>query len=474
MSKEPFGLTIELPSGEQPLVEYGRHFNVHGEIKHEKELPEDAVLTVRLLDSKGEVLRYALQNRKNNHNLYVYHPDLTAYPEEMDPKRKGIYDFGFPELLVKDMDNPMDSIKDATIKCWYSDNYYKAVIPSGTGTKQGMIFDDGVGFLDENGEPYPMLEMGDYQIEVELKASSGEILARAIKNIQIGKRESQAIVRFNPPEHKSKMIKWCRDNRYSVIKDLLPGYLDSYTGTWLYHMGLLKMYRANDIALYKDVPVHMFVYLIDPSSTSYETELAYLQTRRVIDDPKMFCAYHYDIGEALVGKGRAYERYGKIVEFHEDEYLALCRVDVVNDKARENVFNLNEKAVTAMYFDINEVTVTAGDTIAISGVVKPWQLDPKDFKLKSDNTYEIGDSVQELHYEIDDGETVKTQKRSLLMERIDKKPIGKSVYEFYNLFFIDPSWEGKKLTIKVTPCDKCGEKKNASKKLTIHVKSCSN
>ena len=470
MTEEMTRLMITIPSGERPLVEYGRHFNVHGTIEHNADLPEDAVLTVRLLDGEGKILRHVRQDRKNNRNLYTYHPDLTAYPEEMDPGRRGMLDFGFPELLVRDPEHPEESLRDATIKCWYSDNVYKAVIVCATGVEQGLIFDDGIGLLDENGAPYPMLEKGDYRIEVELATAGGEKLAEAAKEIRIGRRANQAIVRFNPPEHRRSMTKWCQEMGFEIADDVLPGYLDPYLGTWLYHMGLLPMYRANDIALYKDIPIHMFVYLVDPTSTSYETELAYLQTQGVVEDPERFHAYHYDIGEALVGSGKPYERRGKIVVFPENEFLALCRVDVVNEKAKENCFQLNEEAVEMMIFDLDQVTVAAGDTIAVTGVAKPWQLDPSDFRLRRDNTYEISDSVQALHYELDDGETVRKETRSLMMERIDTRSIGTSVYEFYNLFFIDPAWKGKDLTVRITACDRSGEKSGASQQLTIRVR----
>jgi hypothetical protein len=211
------------------------------------------------------------------------------------------------------------------------------------------------------------------------------------------------------------------------------------------------------------------VYLIDPTSTSYETELCYLQTQGAVGNPDIFHAYHYDIGEALVGRGRTYERHGKIVEFGENEYLSICRIDTVNEKAKENYFNLNEEAVRNMNYDLDHVDVTAGDTIAVMGVVKPWQLDPNDFVLRKNNTYEIHDSVQKLHYEINDGNTVRKETRTLLMERIEGHSIGTSVYEFYHLFSIDPSLKGKDLSIRITACDKNGEKEGASAQLTVHV-----
>ena len=462
-------LIITIPSKEKPFIEYGRHFNVQGRIIHNNSIPDDAILTVKLLDSNGKLLRQVSQNKKNNNNLYLDHPDLTLYPEEMDPGYEKLLDFGFPELLVKDLDKPSDSFNDATIKCWYSDDEFKAMIVSGTSRKQGRIFDDGISFVDEKGNAYEILEKGEYTIEVELSDNTGNLLAYISKPITIGKRESQSIVRFNPLAHRAKMIEWSRKMHFEIVDDTFPGYLEPYLGTWMYHMGLLPLYRANDIELYRDIPVHMFVYLTDPSSTSYETELAYLQSQNIIGNPDYFHAYHYDIGEAILGKDKKYERQGQILEFKDNEYLSLYRIDVVNDKAKENSFNLNEETIEDIIYDLDNISIQAGSTIAITGVVKPWQIDPKYFHLRKDNTYEINNSVNKLIYRIDDGKTTKEECRALLMERIDRKSLGYSVYEFYNLFKIDSSLKGKDLKLTVVACDLDGEKAEAIKQVKIHV-----
>ena len=60
-------------------------------------------------------------------------------------------DFGFPELLVKDLDHPLDSLRDATIKCWYSDDAYKAMIVSGTGVEQGKDLTIRIAACDKSG-----------------------------------------------------------------------------------------------------------------------------------------------------------------------------------------------------------------------------------------------------------------------------------------------------------------------------------
>lgn len=449
-----FSLQITDPS--DTIISYARHFTVAGTIRHTRPVPEDAVLTICLKDGRSTVIRHTRQDRKNNGSLYTDHPMLTRYPAVCDPDFQKMKAFGFPELLVRDADNPLASLRDATIKCYYSDDFFKSFIVSATDTAHGAIWNDGIGFTDENGDPYDVLPCGNYTIEATLSSADGTRLAFAEKSVVIGHLEHQALCRFNPRAHKEKMIRWCQSIGCSISNDVLPGYLDPYLGVWQYHMGLLPMYRANDIAFYTRAKIHMFVYLIDPTSTSYETELAYLQAQGVVGDPNRFAAYHYDIGEAVIGRGKPYEQAGKIIPFAEDTYLAVCRVDVVNEKAKENVYDLNEEAVIACHTDASTVTVSPEETVAVMGVVRPWQLDKNDFVLTDENVYKITDSVKTVHYTFRVEDTEEHDERPLLMERIDGQSIGTSVYEFYHLFRIRREWAGKTVTVTVRAADRTG------------------
>ena len=89
--------------------------------------------------------------------------------------------FGFPELMVKDMADPEASMRDATVKCWYSDDRFKAIIVSATDEAHGLICNDGVGFTDENGLPYDVLERGKYRLVAELATKDGVLMANAEK-----------------------------------------------------------------------------------------------------------------------------------------------------------------------------------------------------------------------------------------------------------------------------------------------------
>jgi hypothetical protein len=56
-----------------------------------------------------------------------------------------------------------------------------------------------------------------------------------------------------------------------------------------------------------------------------------------------------------------------------------------------------------------------------------------------------------------------------MMERMDGKSIGRSVYEFYNLFHIDQAFKGKKITVEITAADRSGENPRARKTIVLEV-----
>ena len=316
-------LEITDPSEEDSIVEYRRHISVQGRILYETgsgagtgeggsgedgswtpegRIPLGTGFTFLLKNEKGDVLREVGTDIKNNRNIYAYHPLLTTYPEEMDPGRRDFVAYGFPPLVVKSIASPMESLRDASIKAWFSDQEFKAMFVAATDMEHGLIFDDGMGFLGADGQPLDLLPEGNYVIEVLLRDEEGTELAIATRKIRIGSYPDVAIVRFNPPSHKARMLEWFKTKNVHVLNDLIPGYLDSYLGPWLYHKGLLPMYLAGDISQYANSVVHMFLYLLDPTSTSYSTELAFLEEQGVVENVERMHFYYYDIGEASLSK----------------------------------------------------------------------------------------------------------------------------------------------------------------------------
>lgn len=460
-------LKIANPESEKALIEYQRDFEVEGMILGLEKLEDECELTVSLYDEKGEIVRSVHNSKAGSRKMWLDHPDLITYKEELDPGKAKLKEYGFAELIVKDLHDPEASFHDASIKAFLSDRYFRAIIVSASDVKHGRVFESGVDFTDEEGKPYDVLPCGEYELTVELRYKE-EILTQISKKITIGIRPKAAIVRFNPLKHKERMLKWCKENDFSIVNDTLPGYLNPYLGKWYYHMGLLPYYRSNDIALYQNACVHMFIYLCDETSTSYESELAYLEAQGKVKDEKIFVAYHYDIGEAYLGKGKPYYREAVIKKF-DNSNLQLYRLDIVNDKAEENVFDLSEEAIDDIIYDLNNIKIKAGKTFALSGVAKPWQFAQQDYILKKDNTYEIRNTIDEIVYSFECEGKVKTENRKLNMLRIDKEPIGRSVFEFYNLFKIDESYKDKHLKINIKAIDRYGCSENAQKEIELDV-----
>ena len=441
-------------------MEYRRDFDVQGKIVGD--VRDGMVLRICLYDDKGKLVRYVRQDRKDDERLYLGHPDLITYEESLDPGKEKLKKYSFPELLVKDLNDPEASLHDASIKCFYGGHAYKGIIVSGTDTEHGRVLDTGLDLKDENGDPYDCLKKGDYQLVVTLSDEDGKQLCTTEKKIRIDTRKEVVIVRFNPLEHRKKMVDWCRQMGFSIIIDTLPGYLQPYLGKWFYHMGLLKYYRSNDIAIYAEAFVSMFVYLCDPTSTSYETELAYLGSKGRIGDDH-FKAYRYDIGEALV-KGRE----GQIVVF--DEPLSLCRIDLVDEECQENVYDIREMHLKDTYYDQKKIRAEAGSRIAVHLIARPRQFDVSDYVLKDDNTFYMENEIAEICYDIDDGNMAGHEDRKLMLKRIDENgTVGLSVFEAYNLFDLKSEDKGKTLKFRAVLKDKKGNVLDGIQEFEIKV-----
>lgn len=438
-------LEITTPSIEERTICPRRHFNVQGMITGN--IPKDSKFKVELFDENNNLVRYVYSTRINNPNTFYMHPDLTKYQESEDPGYTMLKEFGFPELIVEDLNNPYDSLRKANIKCYFTETFFKAVIVSATNQRHGAIFDDGINYIDENGYEYDYLKEGKYSIVCSLFDKSNVLLASANTDIQIAHKDNLLLCRFNPKAHKENMYRWSKENNFTIINDTIPGYLESYTGNWYYHLGLLKMYRSNDITTYIEGKIHMFIYCIDESSTSYATELAYLQSKSKLDDDVSF--YYYDIGEAVVNNKK-----GVIKKLMDEENIKVCRIDIVNDLARENIFNLNEESLIDVITDLNDIHIKA-QKIAISGVIKPVQLNPDDFILQDDNTYEVINKISKIRYYLEDKIFEKEIAYQRIIDDIKQEP---SVYEFYNLLDIDKKYQGKEIEIKIECFDMKGSK----------------
>jgi len=455
-------LTIDLPSlSPKRFVEYKRSFMVRGRIDCESTLPDDCHLSICLFDSKKNLVR-KVETKKKNGDMYLDYPSLVKYPKGMDDDLKKLKEYGFSILCVDDINKPEESLHLASRKCWYSDKYFEGIIVSGTDISSGLLFNDDLRLVKDDLSSFELLEMGEYELVVSLIGKGINEVVN--EKLVIGKRDSQIICRFHPDNHHKRMEEWVKENNYAIIKDTLPGYLDAYLGVWYYHMGLIKTYHANDLVLYENQVIHMFIYLIDPTSTSYKAELPYVQRQHLIEKG-LFHAYYYDIGEAIV-KGRK----AIIKEFKDDEYMSICRIDVVNDDVVENEYRIDESGIKESIFDLDNIKVNANERICIMGVVKPTQMDDEDLIFnEEDNTclYKNFHSTIRYKFKVNNKEYV--YDHQLMMERFEKESIGKSAYEFYNLFTINPKWKNCVVNVEVNCLDNNERMTNAQQSFIMYI-----
>lgn len=456
-------------------VEYNRHFNGRGFFnKHQEPFPEDAVFYAELLDKDGRQVRHCSTNKKHDQNLFVTYPGLyysDSYRRK-DPDFQVLKDFGFAELLVKDLEDPYASFRDATIKCYYDDEKFDFFFCSASDKAHGAYVDDTIGFVDEKGEPFSSIPVGPYTIHVTLTTKDGEQLAEAFHDIQILKNRNVLVGRFDPIEHMYTMMQFSADHHVFFTPDALVGFIIPYFGGYVDgeysgHLGLRSLFASQDLVKYMADEVYFFNYLMSPVSMSYTLEIPFLQSREFLKRKDCrFHAFYYEYGEPSL-KGKKLPSH----ECKEGELMHLYRVDLVNEKAKENFFNLNEEALVEPILDRENIQIPVGATFAVTGVVNPYPRAKEEYTFHEDsNTFSFSADYKKLCYTITYGDREENEEREFLMVRYKDFPIGDSAYEFYNLFRAKPEMKDKMVTLHLEAYDGKDRKvQGAEKTLKIQV-----
>ena len=434
----PVEITINEPA---ERVEAGLHMYVKGDLSSETEIPADATMCIELLDADGNVVRYVSCSEKNSRNMWLYYPGLQYYDEETDPGRKELEVFGWPEIMVRDADDPEASFLDATIKCWYSDTEFKGMFIYATDPVHGLAFDDTIGFRDENGEAYNALAIGSYTVRVTLTAADGAVLGQAEKAFEISCYPEKIAVRFSPAEHRMHVMAWAASHGFKDLGAAVPGYIESMNGHGHpFDMGIIPFNRASNLAFYTTGKVHWFDYNITPTCSTYVIEHGVVQNMGDIENPDRFVVHHYDIGERNISNDLGVEESGRIVSFEEGDYLDLCRIDLVSDEAEENVYYADARNVVAVKpltgEAANDPIVIDGPRFAVMGVIRPFQLDAEDIHFDpSDNSFSFSNRPETVLYQITDGQgNTKTVEKKAELFRCALKIPATSIFEFYSIF----------------------------------------
>ncbi|WP_195270094.1 hypothetical protein [Eubacterium sp. 1001713B170207_170306_E7] len=427
-------LNIETPSETETTIAPGRSFYVLGSIENGSSIPDNAVLTVSLADEEGRPVRNVTASVKGNTSLYL--PSSLNYYSPVTEEE--IKNSGMPELISKDPVNGSD-FNNASIKCYYNDDAFYAMIAGGNDIDQ-------MNWRDENGVPYPELSEGDYTITATLEAPDSTVLAQAQKAITVGVSENKILARFSPDEHLSFVKAWADDNGYRIYSDPFPGYWSQSV-----FCEILPEWRAADALEYAAGKVHCVLYNLKKTSSSYSVELGALQAQGVIDNPERMAYYYYNIGEpSLTVEGSTVS--AELEALSAGQKVAFTRAEIITGTTDENTY---DTADTVTGTDLNTkdgITCgSAGETLALYGVTAPIQLDAEDIIDNGDNSYTLNNKITRLHYDITgDGVDLDVDKA---VDTLTRKS-GTSELEFKHDIPIDESMAGKTLGIRVTAYDR--------------------
>lgn len=103
------------------------------------------------------------------------------------------------------------------------------------------------------------------------------------------------------------------------------------------------LFKANDMALYRNSHTYLQVYMIDPESSSWTVELPYLYYIDHIDDPDYFTFCYFDTGEPVLYVEKE-KIEGNIVSFEDGDHHDVCRIDSV-EKGTEEHFSVKCRQV---------------------------------------------------------------------------------------------------------------------------------
>lgn len=421
--------TVEIlyPSKLESNIVDGRDFYVIATV------PKDARTgEVRLIDAEGRTVRaisgtdapqffleYEALNAFNTDQAEYFMPDLVYRPEEPD------------------------SLWDGSIKCYLKNGFLFAIVPG------GYYRMDGRDIVDENGAPYAPLKAGEYTLEVEAGG------AAATEGMTLGPIPAKAMARFSPSGHLKSVSSAAVDIGMRTYFDPLPGYWSPASiipgqEKNPYFAEIKERWQLADSMEYETGTVHFFVYNLSPTCATIAVELGRLQNDRAVDTPRLQ-AYHYDIGEPLLGYADSITNaylLGQFTLFEPGDYLALTRAETT-DMAQDNVYIAYEGEPRPVDVDVSDgLTVPVGKAMTLFGVVRPIQNAPEDLKQLTESSWEIGNRISEIEYAFVCGDEAWTERKPVGLDRMlaaDWK--GYSLYEFAHSFVFADALAGKTVVV---------------------------
>lgn len=437
---------VNVPGEAESTIAPGRNFYVKGTYGLPEGYTASQVVVELYRDGSQEAVRRVQGNVKNpplwvEGNTAV---SFNSWGSEEDIKNSGMPD------LVWDGENPA-SFYQGYRKCYFDDSGFAALIPGGEGE-----VDDGLAFVDESGNPYGVLDSGNYWLEVSVACINSQGTQNIIKlnrrPVTIGVTENKILSRFSPDSHKNRITEWAGRLGYRIYNDPFAG------NWWEANFEIPGEMRAADMTEYSAGKSHFVIYNVSSGSTTYKVELARLQQQGVVDDSGRLVNYYYQYGEPVLKDATESE----IVAFEAGDKLQLTRAEVgehVSGKA--GVYDQDDGAVPDYDLDFSDgVQAEVGDQIAIYGVTAPIQISLADIQEigegKDKNSFLLNNKIRTLHYEITGSGVSEEMDSEVALNRVSGGWENPSELEFKHVIDITEEMAAKDLKVAVTGYDAHG------------------
>lgn len=445
-------LQVSITSQDESVA-LGRHFKVICSLKGE--VPDDAIVRVSLIDPDGEEIRFAQASEKGTGNVHE-----EMYTGIWFDRRGGAVDFNTikdtaPELVAYE-ENP-DSFTDSTIKCIYTDANIYALIVSGTDKEHGLVQNDSIGYLDENGNAYDAFPEGKYSLKVSVASKNGEFLAEDEKQFWVRQSKGTAIYRMIGTDTFAGIKKFFNEKDIQCLRELLPG---AYGRADIMSASLAA---SCEEAEYLSGEIATLIYANIPSSVSSIFEIpCYLYKTGYIDDTERSSFYYYSMGEPWFDGAES-----DITKFEDEETMVVYRSDIVRETCKDGIYYTDgSKCLSSDTNESDGFSVTAGKHFALTGALKPFRLMDSEMELvegdgifsiyKPLNTYSIIRYTFVLNE--DDSKEIVIEKPCGL-NRFDENGKGTDVgmFEFYNVFDKDLLSKGETYSLTIEGIDAKGK-----------------
>ncbi len=427
---------ILCPSENESVIVPGRDFDVVAFV------PADAhSATVRLLNAAGETVRLLTGTDAPQFDLTV--EGLNAFNAEQA-------EYWMPDLIYEP-DRP-DSLYDGSIKCYLKNGMLFAVVAGGYYRMNGREI------VDQEGQPYAPLTEGSYTLEV----TAGDTVLTA--PLTLGTTVRKVMARFTPEPHMRVVGSTAAEAGVRTYTDPLPGYWSPSSfipgqESNPYFAELKDRWQLADSMEYYGGEIHFYIYNLSAGCATVAVELAALQRDGAVDTRVK--AYHYDIGEPLLGypesETGAY-LLGKLVPFAPGDRLAFPRAEVT-DAAEDNVYVAYTGDARPIDLNVADgLTVPAGKALTLFGVARPIQNDPADLKQLTESAWEIGNRISQIEYDFSCGDERWTERREVGLNRaLAEGWNGYSLYEFAHTFVFDAARAGQTLAVTARGIDAHGQ-----------------